>query len=671
MTAAARSRPGVAALLAVALFAIYAAGACPTIYVGDSGELVAAVHVLGIPHPSGYPLYVLLGKLWTLLVPLGSIAYRMSLFSAACAALAVAAVSAAARQLDLPLPAALLSALLFAFAPSFWGEANVQRVYALNALFAALATYTALRWDARRDPRWFAATFFVCGLGAANHTFMVVYAGAFAAAVALRLAARVRSEGPAAALRALGLVWGRAAGVATGALRTLAASAVAGAVGLLPYLYLPLRARADPPLDWGDPRTLDRFLAVVLRRDFWERAYYERASDLLVIARDYGASIATELTWAGAALAVIGLVAGRRCAWPRLLFALVMLGNLAVMAAHGSRSDLFIWHRYYLPSYMMAALLAGRGGALVVSYLPNALRVAPLVIPAVLLAAGWRQFDRSGFRIADAYSRAVLQALPPGASLIATDDNILFVLIYLTMVEGLRPDVNLILQGVGGADLPPLRFNPDTEPLFFTHHPNWDRPDLDIVPVGLVFQARRGGQPLPEPTISFWELPGERDPAVPKDYLTANLIGQLHYMLGFTFERRDWRRARGQFALAAAAAPDNDVLFYNLGLVYERNGLLDDALTAFERSQAINPRHVAGAGRARASDRIAEITAERQRLAAVEQSLVGDPSLAGVAPGSSTYHLRLADLLAARGEPVAARGQRLRAAEQQGDGEVR
>ena len=51
-----------AAAVALAVFFVYAAGACPTIFVGDSGELVTAVHVLGIPHPTGYPLYVLLGK---------------------------------------------------------------------------------------------------------------------------------------------------------------------------------------------------------------------------------------------------------------------------------------------------------------------------------------------------------------------------------------------------------------------------------------------------------------------------------------------------------------------------------------------------------------------------------------------------------------------------------
>ncbi len=100
------------AALGAGFFVLYAAGACPTIYVGDSGELVAAVHTLGIPHPSGYPLYVLLGKLWTLAVPVGSVAYRMSLFSAACAALTVGFVHSVCRRLGLHPVAALTSAML-------------------------------------------------------------------------------------------------------------------------------------------------------------------------------------------------------------------------------------------------------------------------------------------------------------------------------------------------------------------------------------------------------------------------------------------------------------------------------------------------------------------------------------------------------------------------------
>ena len=143
-------RPGRAdvesAALGAAVFVLYALGACRTIYVGDSGELVAAVHTLGIPHPSGYPLYVLLGKLWTLLVPAGSIAFRMSLFSAACAALAVALLHRLGRRLGLGAVASATGALLLAASPSFWCEANVQRVYALNAVFVVLAATEAVRW---------------------------------------------------------------------------------------------------------------------------------------------------------------------------------------------------------------------------------------------------------------------------------------------------------------------------------------------------------------------------------------------------------------------------------------------------------------------------------------------------------------------------------------------
>src|SRR5213594_4319493 len=125
----------------VAVFAIYALGACHTMYVGDSGELVTAVHLLGIPHPSGYPLYVLLGKLWTLLLPVGGVALRMSLFSAACAAL-----YRLGRALSLRPAAAAFGAAMLAAAPSFWAEANIQRVYALNALFVVLATAAVWRW---------------------------------------------------------------------------------------------------------------------------------------------------------------------------------------------------------------------------------------------------------------------------------------------------------------------------------------------------------------------------------------------------------------------------------------------------------------------------------------------------------------------------------------------
>ena len=249
-----RAELGLAALLALAGFALYAVGACPTIYVGDSGELVAAAHTLGIPHPSGYPLYVLLGKLWTLLVPLGSVAYRMSLFSALFAGIAVGLLFLAARALGVGRLAAAGAAVAFAVSPSFWGEANVQRVYSLNACFVALATLLAMRWWAegeapisaseasshrsfhRRD-RLFINIALVCGIGAANHTFLAVWGASFFVFAALVVDRSLLRRA-----------------------RTLLAAAAAALLGLSIYGFLVFRSRQDPRLDWSDPESIGRAL---------------------------------------------------------------------------------------------------------------------------------------------------------------------------------------------------------------------------------------------------------------------------------------------------------------------------------------------------------------------------------------------------------------------------
>jgi len=90
--------------------------------------------------------------------------------------------------------------------------------------------------------------------------------------------------------------------------------------------------------------------------------------------------------------------------------------------------------------------------------------------------------------------------------------------------------------------------------LFFTHHPNWRTQALDLVPVGLVFQTVRPGAPRPEPPPLPEALDGERDPRVPKDYLTRNLIGEFHYMKGVTAEARDWPTTWREFEEATRAS---------------------------------------------------------------------------------------------------------------------
>src|SRR5690606_27478208 len=190
-----------------------------------------------------------------------------------------------------------------------------------NALALAAALLAAVAWLEQRTARRFALTVFIAALGAANHTYMGAFLIAFGV-VALVVDVR-----------------------AVLAPRALAFGALAAGAGLLPYAYLPIAAAFDPPLAWGDPRSVAGFLDIVLRRDFWHRAWVESPADVLTVLADWGRSLGRELGWLGVPLALAGVAGGaRRRPAVALLLVLAMLANVGTMALHGSREDLFVWH---------------------------------------------------------------------------------------------------------------------------------------------------------------------------------------------------------------------------------------------------------------------------------------------------------------------------------------
>ena len=114
----------------------------------DSLEFPLVSYRLGIAHPTGYPLYTLLGKLFTL-GPWHNPAWRVNLLSAVAGALTVAFVYLAARQLTKRRLPALLGAVALAVSPVFWSQAVVAEVYTLTGAFVALLLWLALRWARR------------------------------------------------------------------------------------------------------------------------------------------------------------------------------------------------------------------------------------------------------------------------------------------------------------------------------------------------------------------------------------------------------------------------------------------------------------------------------------------------------------------------------------------
>ncbi|MEW5956741.1 MAG: DUF2723 domain-containing protein [Chloroflexota bacterium] len=151
-----RTRPDalIGLLLFLAGLYVYTSTLAPTVLEGDAALFQYTPYVLGVTYPTGYPLYILLGKLWVTLLPVGEIAWRMNLLSALCSAAALPLIYATARQLldpnlgraGAPAPgvraAALAAALAFATLPPWWRWSTEAKIYAMNILLFSGLLYT-------------------------------------------------------------------------------------------------------------------------------------------------------------------------------------------------------------------------------------------------------------------------------------------------------------------------------------------------------------------------------------------------------------------------------------------------------------------------------------------------------------------------------------------------
>ncbi len=450
---------GVAATIGGALFGLYLATLCPTVPPGDSGELITVAHTLGVAHPPGYPLFTLLGKVATW-IPVGTIAARVNALSAICQAAAAALLVVAVRVLTGRLAAAVVAGLAFGLARLVWRYATVAEVFALNDLFAAaILAVLALLWArderASREPgtsgdgRLLAALAVLFGLGLTNHhTLGLVFGPAIVAFLALR-ERRLR----------------RRLGTRSLTTKRLLAGLALVALGLLPYAYLPLAASAQPLLDWDHPVTLDRFVRLLLRRDYGSLTLVPsvtEAGSLGPLAHVFLAARTwvDNLTPVGAILAIIGVVAiTRRSEWLAFFVAsgASALGFfLLVRTPEKSALFLSVVERFYLLPLLLGAALLGIGLAAAMDRLPraSALAVAGAAgIGAIALGvARFPDLDASGNRLTRAYASNLLACLEPNSLLVSGGDLPHNAVSYAKVVEGERPDVLDLDQYLLGYD---------------------------------------------------------------------------------------------------------------------------------------------------------------------------------------------------------------------------
>ncbi len=178
------SRRFIITILFFATAALYIRTTAPTLGGGfDSEEFQHVAYTLSVAHATGYPLYLLLGKIFTTLVPIGNIAYRMNLLSALLTAGVVALVYLNAFTLTRRQIPSVAAAALFATNPAVWRQAGVASVGPLHLLLVAAIVYAMLLWHEKRAPLSLAA--FLFGLGLAHHRTVLLLAPAIAVFVLL------------------------------------------------------------------------------------------------------------------------------------------------------------------------------------------------------------------------------------------------------------------------------------------------------------------------------------------------------------------------------------------------------------------------------------------------------------------------------------------------------
>jgi len=412
-----------------ALFLTYLWTLSPTVVDQDSGELVAAAHVLGIPHPTGYPLWTLLARGFDLL-PLGhTSAYRVALFSAFSSAAAGAVVCWMTIAVTGALFPGIYAGLSFGLWFPTWSQAVRPEVYALGGLLFALFVLALLRWDRNRSPQNLGWMALAGGLATMHHRTALVALGP-ALALAFWLTRPRQVSG-----------WIAAAGLFL--------------APFLFYLYLPIRAVTAPPLNWGRPDNLDRFLHHALGRQY---GHFIFANDLETVisqcARLWGELLAGG-GWLSVQVALIGimLVLWGTVAWWRrrpLITASLVLGSVLLsiwVLEWGEISDSKVW---FIPVGVVMALLGGIGLA------EMSARWAPYrggrylaaaggaLVCLFLFAANWDRSDQSDVWLYRDRWAAVLAQMEENAIFLAEFDVPMFATDYLQHVEGVRKDITLL-----------------------------------------------------------------------------------------------------------------------------------------------------------------------------------------------------------------------------------
>ena len=431
-------------IVTVAATAVLWALCAPDVYFRDGGELAGAAVGLGVPHPTGFPAFCMAGKLFSF-IPAGTAFFRINLLSGLAAALAAAMSWLLADRVTRrseSIPAALwwVAPLAFLGSANAWLHATTTEVYSISMLGLAAVVFLGLESVQRRDARLLAAAASIAGIGAGVHITMPLY-GSFVILACLVGLARCGACGP-DRLRGL--------------FRTGFLVMMAGVIGTFVVLYLPVAAGRDPLLNWGDPSSLDRFVAHLsgqrIRDSFGGRIGGSGIVEIVANATMAGRNLVESL-WPILPLAISGVVlGGRRRPLAVVILLFLILADLA-FAVFINPMGIFDL-QVLMTATWATAVLAGIGASEIAFAMIGRAGTAGWLatggLAALLVVFQWisapADRDMSGLHGAREITDHVVRDYPWGSIVMTASDDLSSILLGRQAVEDSRPDLAILVK---------------------------------------------------------------------------------------------------------------------------------------------------------------------------------------------------------------------------------
>ncbi len=446
----------------------------PSVTLWDSGEFLAAIHSLGVPHPPGTPLYILLGKVWSMLfADVFGFARAINLLSAVCTAWGCGILASLFAKWTGDGFGAAAAGITAGLMSTVWMNATETEVYAVALFLGCIILWAADRAGERSDMRWALLAAYLAGLAWSLHliallmlpsAILLVFStqdGYFAVPVGRRYADGRREAHSFAKL--------------------LKASILVALVGMTCVLFMYIRARHDPAINQGNPSTLGAFVDALMRRQYDVPSVWPRQAPLYLqvgnvfeyadwqfakgLAPDAPPSWwRTPITLLYALLGVIGFFTHRgmdRRSW-RAMFLLFLVSSIGVVvylnlkagpsfgmgwlpasSPHEARERDY----FFFFAFICWGLWAGFGSIRLSRLLKPPVNMLAIVLPFAPLILNWTAVDRRTDQVearARIDSGEMLSKVPPSGVMLAIGDNDTYPLWYLQQVEGTRRDVTIV-----------------------------------------------------------------------------------------------------------------------------------------------------------------------------------------------------------------------------------